>query len=104
MEPINSKKELEKRLIEKAMKDELFRDQLKTDPRGTIERELGITIPPSINLTVMEETPQTVYLVLPDPGGSHAVDELSQAELESVAGGWSGDSECGSCANESCPV
>jgi hypothetical protein len=102
---MNQKKQLEQMIIEKAIKDELFREQLKSDPKETIERELGFKIPDSINLTVLEEDPQTVFLVLPDSGGSRMADELTEAELEGVAGGWSGDTDDGSsCDDQSCPV
>jgi len=101
---MNQKKQLEQLIIEKAMKDELFREQLKSDPKETIERELGFKIPASLNLTVLEEDPQTVFLVLPDRGGSLLADELTEAELEGVAGGWGGDTEGSSCDDESCPV
>jgi len=97
---MNHKKQFEQLIIEKAMKDEFFRDQLKSDPRGTIERELGITIPASMNLNILEEMPDKVYLVLPHSGGSDNAAELTEAELESVAGGyniWSQGTDCDTC-------
>ena len=102
---MNHKKQFEQQIIEKAMKDERFRDQLKSDPRGTIERELGIKIPASMNLNVLEEEHNKVYLVLPHAGGSNNAEELTEAELESVAGGyniWSQGTDCNTCAEGGC--
>ncbi|MEI6455682.1 MAG: NHLP leader peptide family RiPP precursor [bacterium] len=101
METPNQKKFLERKIIEKAMKDESFRSRLKSDPRGAIESEMGIKIPQSLKIEIMEEDRDTVYLIL--PARPVAVDnhELSEVELEAVAGGWTTSSECGSC-NEYC--
>ncbi len=91
-------------IIEKAMRDEAFRQELLRDPRTAIEAGLGITIPPQLTITVVEDTPDTVHLVLP-PSGMPAATELTDPELEEVAGGWnpwSNNSECGS-ACEWCP-
>jgi hypothetical protein len=77
--------ELEAGLIERAAKDEAFRRALVADPRGTLERELGVRMPDGVGLTVIEETPTNRYLVL--PAGPAATGELSDAELEAAAGG-----------------
>ena len=57
-------------------------------------------MPEQIRVEVLEESPSTVYLVLPPPVAGTGT-ELSDAELEAVAGGWSNTADCGSCA-ESC--
>src|SRR5688572_6841221 len=77
--------EVEAALIERATKDEAFRRALIADPTGTLEREIGAKAPEGFRLTVVEETPTHRYLVLPPrPAGGG---ELSDSELESVAGG-----------------
>src|SRR5688572_5274273 len=85
--------EIEAELIERAAKDEAFRRALVDDPRGTLEREVGVRVPEGISLTVREESPTTLYLVLPSAprreGG-----ELSDTELEGVAGGCSLETWC----------
>jgi hypothetical protein len=93
---VTARKRLEAQLIDRAMKDELFREELVRDPKGVFARELGITVPEHINVEVVEERPTTVYLVLP-PTPASAGAELSDQELEAVAGGgWSEDTgECG---------
>jgi hypothetical protein len=67
---------------------------LVRDPKGVFARELGITIPENIHARVLEERPAQVYLVLPQAPASAGA-ELSDTELEAVAGGgWSETTEC----------
>jgi hypothetical protein len=85
--------EVERRLIEKSLQDEDFRRRLMEDPKGTVEEELGTRLPEEVRVVAVEETADTIYLVLPSTsmGG-----ELSDQELGAVAGaGWlDDDSEC----------
>ena len=97
--------EMERRLIERSLEDESFRQRLLDDPKGTLEQELGRQLPEGVEVRVVEESADTIYLVLPsasalgDQGG-----ELSEEELESVAGGVGGkytddDATCGRACN-----
>jgi hypothetical protein len=82
---------VERRLIEKSLEDDSFRRRLIEDPKGTVEQELGTRLPEEVRVVTVEETQDTIYLVLPSAsmGG-----ELSDQELGSVAGaGWD-DTEC----------
>jgi hypothetical protein len=81
------RQQLELQLIEKAMKDESFRKQLIENPGATIEAETGWKIPETLNIKVLEEDPQTVYLVIPKFPNQIMEVELNNAELESIAGG-----------------
>ncbi len=83
---IKPRQALEAELIGKAMKDETFRKELVRNPKDVFERELGIHVPADIAIEVLEESPTTVYLVLPPAPSSVGV-ELADAELEHVAGG-----------------
>jgi len=82
------------KLIEKALKDEAFRKLLIDSPAEAIEIETGVKIPESVNIRILEEDPQTIYLVLPYIPSTEAESELSEAELTDVAGGvltvWAG--------------
>jgi hypothetical protein len=94
---VNARKALEAKLIDRAMKDAAFREELVRDPKAVFARELGISVPDSIHVQVLEESSTTVYLVLPQAPAS-AGTELSDQELEAVAGGWSATTaECGTC-------
>jgi hypothetical protein len=76
-------------LIQKSVEDEELRRRLLSDPKGTVEQELGTVLPESIDIRAVEETPETIYLVLP-PSSSEPGGELSERDLEAVAGGWGG--------------
>ena len=76
---------VETRLVERATQDNLFRQELLTNPKPAIEKELGITIPNTINVKVVEESSDTFYLTLPYVGAARG--ELSDAELDQAAGG-----------------
>jgi hypothetical protein len=84
--------EIERRLIERSLEDEAFRQRLLSDPRAVIEQELETRLPESIEVRAVEETADTIYLVLPSDSSSVGQSgELSDQELDAVAGGVSGD-------------
>jgi hypothetical protein len=89
METKDLKNALEFKLIQKALKNEKFRESLINHPKDTIERELGITIPASLSIKVVEEIENEVILVIPSIPKTE--DQLSLESLESVSGGWTGD-------------
>lgn len=105
MNPAGASEDIRRRIVQRSTEDDNFRAQLLRDPKATIEQEVGVSLPAEIEICVVEETAQTVYLVLPTstpaPDTSH--DELSDRDLENVAGGWTGGSTDGanSC-NDSC--
>ena len=64
--------EMERRLIEKSLKDDAFRQRLLADPKAAVE-----------------ETAETIYLVLPSASPVSEGGKLSDRELEAVSGGGS---------------
>ncbi len=99
---MSNRQRLEAQLIDRAMKDDGFRQELVRDPKAVFEREFGIRTPEHLTVEVLEERPTTVYLVLPQ-APARVGTELSDAELEAVAGGWSAETaECGTCEVTAC--
>ena len=77
-------------IIETAWKDPAFKAKLLADPRSALQ-QLDLNLPADLNIQVHEETPKTVHLVLPqDPSRT----ELSDEDLDAVAGGGGSDSWC----------
>jgi hypothetical protein len=93
--------EVERRIVQRSVQDDAFRQRLLSDPKAVVEEELGTRLPEGIRVRVVEESADTIYLVLPsasplgDEGG-----ELSELQLEAVAGGgdtfWGATCSCGS--------
>lgn len=86
-----------KAVLKRATTDRTFRQQLLEDPRGAIEREFGIRIPPEYRLRFIERDPDVdALVVLPDfrpMSDDNGDGELSDDELDHVAGGSDGDGE-----------
>ncbi len=73
------------KVIAKALQDEDFKQQLIADPADVLKAE-GVEAPEGITLKVVEDTVSVKHLVLPAVGKG----ELTDADLESVAGGGTG--------------
>ena len=84
MSEFQTRRELEANLIAKAWQDEAFKQQLLDNPKSAIA-EAGISLPENIEVEAILETSNKFYLVIPQPP-THQ-EELSDKELESVAGG-----------------
>ena len=76
--------EMKTQLLTKAAEDGDFRAHLIADPKAAISAELGRTIPEGFDIEVHEDGATTAHLVLPPSP------ELTEVELETVAGGWVG--------------
>ena len=94
--------EMERRLIEKSLRDEPFRQRLVSDPRATVEEELGTRLPENVRVVAVEETADTIYLVLPSSSPVGEGGELSDRELEAVAGAGWGSVETEWCTGPDC--
>ena len=60
-----SRAEFERTLVQRSMEDEDFRQRLLDDPKGTLEQELGTPLSEGVEVRVVEESADTIYLVLP---------------------------------------
>jgi hypothetical protein len=90
--------EMERSLIERSPGDEAFRRKLLADPRAAVEEELGMRLPESVRVRAVEESAQTIYLVIPSASPIGEGGELSDEALESVAGGWDPIGSTSSCS------
>ncbi len=80
----NRRKAIVDKIIGKAVQDSEFRDALVKDPKAAIAGELKVSIPDGIDIEVLQERADKVYLVLPvDPGNVELPDNL----LKHVHGG-----------------
>jgi hypothetical protein len=71
-------------LIAACWKDDALKQRFLSDPHAVLA-EHGMDVPEGINVNVVENTDNTVHLTLPAAPEGHA--DLSDAELESAAGG-----------------
>lgn len=75
-----SRAEVEARIITQAERDPAFRQWLLQEPKAAVADLMGITLPPGMSITVLEEQPGQHYLVL--PAALPAVDALPLDDLE----------------------
>ncbi len=67
---------------QKFLTDEAFREQLKSDPKGTLAAH-GMDVPDDVEIKVVESTAEVQYLVLPPI----QTGELTDEQLTSAQGG-----------------
>lgn len=80
-----SRAELEQKIIALAWKDDAFRKAFLADPKKAFEDRLGTKLPPDLKITAFAEDENHLHFVIPaKPSG---LGELSEADLEKVAGG-----------------
>jgi hypothetical protein len=89
--------EVERTLVQRSMEDEDFRQKLLDDPKGAVEQELGSRLPEGVEVRAVEESAQIIYLVLPSASPLGQGGELSDQELDEVAGGDESDNPWAGC-------
>jgi len=80
-------KEAEALIIGRAWKDEAFRKEFLGDPRAAIEKYSGQKLPPNVKVLAHESSENEIHFVIPQKPASFSQDELTDADLEKVAGG-----------------
>lgn len=84
-----ARQSIETKIIAKALEDEAFRQELLNNPntaKAEIEKDLGQKLPEGFQLRVLQETENMAYIVLPVTISANQ--ELSEEQMEAVAGGW----------------
>lgn len=92
---MSDRKEFETKLVMKSLENPEFRQRLIANPKAMLSQELGQQIPDEIAIEVLEETDKKIYLVIPP---AVVEEELSEEQLEAIAGGgcWIiGSGDCG---------
>ena len=74
-----NRRELEAKIVARAWADEGFRARLRADPRAAVAEETGVTVPDSVAIEVLEETPDKAYLVIPSNRMAISDDDLDLA-------------------------
>jgi hypothetical protein len=82
-----TRQDLEKAVIRKAIADETFRKELLSSPKTALQAALsealpGANLPAGLEVKAFQEPANSLYLVVPAIPA-----ELSDAQLEQVAGG-----------------
>ena len=78
--------EMREYLIGRAADDAEFRARLVADPKKAVNEEFGLSMPDIFTVSVYEDSPTAVHLVLPPTG------QLDPAVLEEIGGGhYNGD-------------
>jgi Nitrile hydratase, alpha chain len=74
--------EYEAQIVARAWSDDAFRERLRTDPHEAVKEVTGFAVPQSIQIEVLEETPEKAYLVIP----LNRV-QIAEEQLDAVSGG-----------------
>lgn len=78
--------EAHRKIVAKAVEDSAFRAALIADPRAAVASLPGIEIPATTTLSVLEDTPTHIHIVLP-AADRPSDGALEDEALEMVAGG-----------------
>ena len=70
-------------VLKKAQEDAAFREKLKSNPKETLAAQAGEMIPDAFRIAIIDQNDTDIVITLPKV----QTDELSDADLEHVAGG-----------------
>lgn len=75
-------------IVARALKDGAFKQAILNNfavAKAEVERELGSVLPEDFRVNVVEESPNTAYIVLPYMPAS--IEGVTEEQLESITGG-----------------
>ncbi|MCX8214189.1 MAG: NHLP leader peptide family RiPP precursor [SAR202 cluster bacterium] len=79
----SSRAKQEAEIVQRAIEDGAFRQELVANPKAVIERTLGKKFPDSLSVKVVEEDSDNLCIVIP----AAVADEIGDDALEDVSGG-----------------
>jgi len=83
-----TREQLEGKLIARVWEDDEFRTKLTTNPNSAVEDLLGEALPEGMKVVIAEESDKQMTIVIPPrPELESGEKELSEDQLEAVAGG-----------------
>jgi hypothetical protein len=85
---IDKRMEREQQVLSRVLNDPETRAALRERPKATLESIYGVKFPETTDIRVLEEQIGSHYVVLPPEGLGVGDEELTDAQLETVAGGW----------------
>ncbi len=83
---VESRGALQDVISENAVTNSEYREALLRDPKSILQKHLGRDLPDWLNVEVVEEKSNTVYVIAPHIPS----DELADDDLEAIAGGKGG--------------
>lgn len=103
MSVFDQRRVLEKEIIERALKSNDFRKSLLANPKSTLESEYGVVLPEDIHISVHQEKPNHLHIVLPTAGSGSDTLTVPDLTAESSWHKWghaaSCAAECTQCSN-----
>ena len=79
---LRTRKDLDVHLITRSLKDEEFKQELLANPKVVVEQELRTKLPEELEINVIEETEDTLYMVLP----CNPYEGMSEEEMKASLG------------------
>ena len=67
MSEASSRAEMERRLVQRSLEDDAFRQRLLEDPNAAVEQELGTRLPEDVRVVAVEETRRPSTWCCPAP-------------------------------------
>jgi hypothetical protein len=85
-EGMMGRRAIEEKIVALAWRDDDFRQAFLADPKKQFEERLGTKLPKSLTITAWQEDADSLHFVIPAKPKADLA-ELSDADLEKVAGG-----------------